>query len=181
MKKTPTLLAATMMTLKDMPNDVLVAAHNSLTGFGKIYPENYAWQIMQEVNLIREDGYPYDSESLLAALSFEINRRLDDGTFLPGPELDLTQAIAGDESDGVFFAIPPREPLERGVTMDSKTCILYDSRTDRPMLGDDNEPLTFTFIGEPQNGDQIQINGKEYVIQRAWNTYGALAIKLRQR
>ncbi len=69
------LLVFTIMTLNKMNNDIIAAANNALTGFDRIAPENLAFKTMKEAVLIREDGCPSDSESLLAALSFEINRR----------------------------------------------------------------------------------------------------------
>lgn len=76
------LLIATVMVLEHMTNDTLAFANNALTGFGKVDVGCSAFEPMKEAGLIREDGVPADSETLLAGLSFEINRRVEAGTFV---------------------------------------------------------------------------------------------------
>lgn len=70
------LLAATTMTLSKMNNDVIAAAFNALTGFDKIGSGNLAFKIMKDANLIRDNGQAKDKETLLTALSLEINQRI---------------------------------------------------------------------------------------------------------
>jgi len=57
------------------------AANNVINGFGKCPPGNISYTALFESKLIREDGVPYDSEPLKTALAFEVNRRVDAGTF----------------------------------------------------------------------------------------------------
>lgn len=75
------LLAVTVITLERMDNLTLAVANNSLTGFGKVSENCLAFKPMKEANLIRPDGTPYDKETLLDGLNFEINRRVNEGTF----------------------------------------------------------------------------------------------------
>lgn len=76
-----TVIAVYIMALKGMDNDTLAAANNALNGFGQIMSGNQAYGPMKEAGLILEDGTPEASE-LLDALSFEVNRRVKDGTFV---------------------------------------------------------------------------------------------------
>lgn len=76
------LLAPTIIMLSKMNNDIIAAANNALTGFGRIVPENLAFTTMKGANLIREDGRPFDDETLLAALSFETNRQVNEDIFV---------------------------------------------------------------------------------------------------
>ena len=58
---------------------------------------------------------------------------------------------------------------------------LFDSRTKKPIVDDDSEPLAYDFKNaEPQNGDFIEIDGVEYTIQRVWTEDGELALRLTQ-
>lgn len=70
------LLAATTMTLSKMNDDVIAAAFNALIDFDSIGPENLAFKIMKDANLIRENGQAKDKETLLTALSLEIDQRI---------------------------------------------------------------------------------------------------------
>lgn len=79
------LLEVTIIVLSIKSNDVLAAAFLALTVFGRIPPENLAFEAMKDAVLIRENGQPFDGETLLAALSFEINRRADEDTFVKLP------------------------------------------------------------------------------------------------
>jgi len=77
-----TLTIVTVLALGPMDNLVLAAANNALNFTGKIAARNAAFESMYNANLIKDDGSPYDKESLLDALSYEINRRVDAGTFV---------------------------------------------------------------------------------------------------
>lgn len=76
-----TLVAVTVIALERMSNIALASANNALTGFGKLSKGNHGYKSMLDASMIREDGVPQDIESLLSALSFEINRRVGEGTF----------------------------------------------------------------------------------------------------
>ena len=75
------LVAVTVVALQQMSNIALASANNALTGFGKLSKGNHGYKPMLDASMIHEDGVPQDIESLLSALSFEINRRVDDGDF----------------------------------------------------------------------------------------------------
>ena len=76
------LLIASILSVRGLDNNTIAAANNALSGFGKVSKANLAFDTMKDINLIRENGKPYDSESLLDALSFVIQERLEAGTFV---------------------------------------------------------------------------------------------------
>ncbi len=77
------LLATIVFVLGRMDNAVLALANIALHGHCPIIPPgNLAFEPLLEAHLINEDGTAIDNETLLGALSFEINHRLDKGTFL---------------------------------------------------------------------------------------------------
>lgn len=51
-----TVAAVFSLSLQTMPPDVIAAANNGLTGFGKIGPGNVAYQAFRDAELIKEDG-----------------------------------------------------------------------------------------------------------------------------
>ncbi len=73
------LAAVAAMSLKRLANDELAAANLALSFQGEIPKENISFEAMRKYRLIRENGKPEDSESLLAALSLVINERVDSG------------------------------------------------------------------------------------------------------
>ena len=75
------LLAVITLSLERISNDALAAANLALTGFGDIPKINRGHDALFEAGLINEDGQP-KTELLGQALSFEINRRLDAGTWV---------------------------------------------------------------------------------------------------
>ena len=76
------LTAVTIIAIREMDNLVLAAANNILSFSDKVPQNNLAYQALRDAGLLRDDGTPADKETLLAALSFEINRRCDAGTFV---------------------------------------------------------------------------------------------------
>lgn len=79
------LLATIVFVLGRMDNAVLAFANIALHGRCPIIPPgNLAFGPLLEAHLINEDGAAIDNEILLEALSFEINHRLDEGTFALG-------------------------------------------------------------------------------------------------
>ena len=80
MKVSP-LTVTTAMALEAMPNNVLAAGNNGITGFGSIAKDSMAYQPFLDAVLIREDGRPCDPESLGEALDFVIGQRVLNGTF----------------------------------------------------------------------------------------------------
>jgi len=75
------VLVVTSLSLQRLDNSQLAAANNALNGFGKIHPQNLAYDKMKELSLIKDDGTAYDKDILLSALSFEVNSRVKAGTF----------------------------------------------------------------------------------------------------
>ncbi len=76
-------VATIVMTLESIGNNALAAVNMGLTGFGKITVDTMAFQPMKDVGLINDDGFPVDLlDEVLSALSFEINRRVEAGTFV---------------------------------------------------------------------------------------------------
>ena len=78
---TPQLTAVLMLAVEGMENHVLAAMNLALSWQGHIPRENIAFQAALEARLIRDDGAPVAKDELISAVSYEINRRLDTGTF----------------------------------------------------------------------------------------------------
>lgn len=76
------LTAVIALTISKMSNDILAASNLALTGFDRIAPENLAFETMKKAGLIQEDGKAVAKKELLSALTFEIDKRVRDGTFL---------------------------------------------------------------------------------------------------
>lgn len=74
--------AVIALQLKELNNDDLSAANNAVTGFGRVAQGNRAYSKLLELGLIRESGSPVDVEALGQALNFEIQQRLEAGTFV---------------------------------------------------------------------------------------------------
>ncbi len=75
------ILVASVITLSRFDNDIITAANNGMNGFGNIGKGNLSYEVMLQVGLINEDGKSKD-DSLLDALSFEVNRRVEAGNFV---------------------------------------------------------------------------------------------------
>jgi hypothetical protein len=78
------MAAASLLVVEKFPNDVLSAAHNSVTGFPSMSTKCMAYQPLLDAYLIREGGRAHDRHSLERVLGHEITRRMKAGTF-PGP------------------------------------------------------------------------------------------------
>ena len=76
------LIAAMVITLRNMDNLILAAANNALNGFGRIAQGNIAYEQFKDFSLIREDGSPKGGDVLLDALAFVINERIENGSFV---------------------------------------------------------------------------------------------------
>lgn len=76
-----TLIAAAMMSLESLDNLTLAALNNAIQTWGQVDPGNLAYEPCKDLSLIREDGNPFDLESLQAASAAEVNRRVKAGTF----------------------------------------------------------------------------------------------------
>ena len=77
---TPTT-ALEAMSLRTFSDGELAALNNALTGFGHVPEQNIGYKRAVDGSLLKLSGHPWDKESLLTALSFEINRRVDAGTW----------------------------------------------------------------------------------------------------
>lgn len=75
------LAAASAMALSDFSNDEIAALSNGIGGFGRISEGNISFKRAREAALVKESGLACDRESLEAALSLEINARMDRGEF----------------------------------------------------------------------------------------------------
>ena len=85
------LATTSVMVLEPFFDAELAALNNAITGFGKVGEENIAFKRARDSNLIQENGVPHDLESLEAALSFEINRRLE-------PKVEWSDSYPGERS-----------------------------------------------------------------------------------
>ena len=75
------LVASLVLVLESFDNPTLAALNNDIRGFGSIAQENIAYIPALEAGLIMQNGNAIDLESLRDASAFEVNRRLDAGTF----------------------------------------------------------------------------------------------------
>ena len=76
------LAAAFAMNLSHWEDNLkLVALNNALAFNGPVPELNPAFEDAVAHHFIQDTGLPYDAEALKAALSLEINRRVDAGTF----------------------------------------------------------------------------------------------------
>jgi hypothetical protein len=73
--------AVYLLTLRQWENDDLAALNLALQGFGVIHKLNRSFGPAYESALIDEVGKPIDKDSLIAAASCEINKRVSEGTF----------------------------------------------------------------------------------------------------
>lgn len=75
------LTAVTVLVLQPASDEILAAANNSVNFLEKIHPENISFDFLKNAKLIETDGRIGDIESLSSALSYEINRRINAGTW----------------------------------------------------------------------------------------------------
>ena len=75
------LATAFAMNLSHWENGPLAALNNALAFDGPVPEQNIAFEDAVMHHFIKDNGQPYDAASLKAALSLEINSRLDAGTF----------------------------------------------------------------------------------------------------
>lgn len=75
------LCAVTIMALRRFTNAELASFHCAAALYGRVPPENYAYQKAVDSALINKDGSVLASDITIKAASVEVNRRLDAGTF----------------------------------------------------------------------------------------------------
>ena len=73
--------AVFVLALERFDNSTLAALNNAVMGFGRVAKANKAYVPTLEAKLIDEDGNPFELEALRDASSFEVNRRVNAGTF----------------------------------------------------------------------------------------------------
>lgn len=76
------MMATEIMTLEQWPNDKLAALHLAITGFGEVPKQNMSYERAVEEKLVKPGGIPWEKETLEKALVFEVNRRMEAGTFV---------------------------------------------------------------------------------------------------
>lgn len=75
------LLATTALALQQLENLELASANNAIQLYGVCSKQNHAYAKLLDFALIYEDGKPREAETLKRALAFEVNRRVQAGTF----------------------------------------------------------------------------------------------------
>ncbi len=76
------LAAAFTMNLSEWEDNLKIAALNiALALDGPVPTQNIAFEDAVTHHFIKDNGHPFDSEALKAALSLEIKRRVKAGTF----------------------------------------------------------------------------------------------------
>lgn len=76
-----TLAAVFVMTLERFDNMTLAVLNNSIQTFGRVDIHSLAYKPALDATIIKESGEPFELESLRDAAAFEVNRRVEAGTF----------------------------------------------------------------------------------------------------
>ena len=79
---TEMLTAVYALGLVRLADIELAVMNNALTGFGRMDPVNIGFQRAVELQLVQPNGLPHERDSLLRALAYEIQRRIDEGRFI---------------------------------------------------------------------------------------------------
>ena len=75
------LTATFILSLSQFDNMTLAVLNNSVQGLGHVTMGCLAYGPALEANLIKEDGSTWDIEALKDACAYEVNRRVEAGTF----------------------------------------------------------------------------------------------------
>lgn len=76
------MAAVLVMTLQSFPNPELAALNSAAQWLDKIPYANKGFQLAVDAKLIQESGRINEVKSLRDALAYEVNRRIDEGTFI---------------------------------------------------------------------------------------------------
>lgn len=72
----PSMAAIVSLTLNEFSDDQIAAMMNALSGFGRLQPQNIAFNLALERQLIKDTGTTtFDPEDTLSALDLQIRRR----------------------------------------------------------------------------------------------------------
>jgi hypothetical protein len=77
-----TLTAVMILSLGEFENLELASLNNAVQLGGVVAETNHGFEKARKLSLIKENGYPCDTEALRDALAFEVNRRVEAGTFV---------------------------------------------------------------------------------------------------
>lgn len=69
------------LSLQNFNNTELAAFNNAIQTFGVVPKENFAYKKSVELNLIKDNGEPFEIEATRDAAAHEVNRRVADGIF----------------------------------------------------------------------------------------------------
>lgn len=75
------LAAVLAISLQALNNEELAATNNAVQMWGRVQPQNLAFEKLKKLSLIRENGELWDAEPMKTACAFEVNRRVEAGTF----------------------------------------------------------------------------------------------------
>ena len=75
------MTAVFVMALQSFPNPELAALNNAARWLDTIPPSNKGFKLAEEAGLIDDKGRWVDIENMRTALAYEVNRRIDEGTF----------------------------------------------------------------------------------------------------
>jgi hypothetical protein len=81
MELNASLMAVMVMSLEQFPNDELAAMNNALSMGPRLPSHNLAFRRAKDASLVDADGGVSGLEELREAMSYEIIRRVDAGTF----------------------------------------------------------------------------------------------------
>lgn len=75
------LAAVAAISLMELSNTELASANLAVSGLGGVNKIVLCFNKLLELSLIDAEGKPSDKESLEYALAFEVNRRVENGSF----------------------------------------------------------------------------------------------------
>ncbi len=75
------LAAVEVLVLSELSNQELATFNNAIQWLDHLPKNNSAFGRAVEMKLVKENGYPWDLETLRTASAFEVNRRVEAGTF----------------------------------------------------------------------------------------------------
>jgi len=81
MNQENTLAAVLSLSLELLNNAELAQLNNAVQLYGVVDPLNIAFDRAVNLSLISPSGLPLEKESLIRALTFEVNQRASEGAF----------------------------------------------------------------------------------------------------
>lgn len=75
------LAAVIAFKVHDLSNSHLAVANTCMQGWGRCDKTRDAYNALRSLDLVNEEGYSSEKDELISALSLEVTRRVEAGTF----------------------------------------------------------------------------------------------------